>query len=386
MRIEVLTTLYPGPPRPFEGVFAERRWLGMRERGHEVHVTHPLPLAPGPFLFGRWAEIKKMPRHEVRGGIPVYRPRYLHIPGRPNFNAARFARVAVRSIESRERPDVVVIDYAWPASCAVPALVERGIPCVVNGRGSDVLQVSGEAGLGEELAENLRAAGHWCAVSRDLVETMDRLAGREGHGKLVPNGVDLELFTVRDRAEARRELGLELEGPLVLVAGHLIERKDPLLALEVFERGAPAEAHLAFVGRGRLRPQLEAKIRQRKLTRRVSIVGEVPPGGLARWYAAADLLLLTSRREGRPNVVIEALASGRPVLATPAGGTAELLAGFDGMLSETREAGELAPLLGRLLRESPAPEVLRASVEPLSWANGLARLEEVLEEARAVRA
>ena len=56
MRIEVLTSLYPSPPRPHEGIFAERRWTGMQTRGHEVHVVHPLPRT-GPFVRGSWAEI-----------------------------------------------------------------------------------------------------------------------------------------------------------------------------------------------------------------------------------------------------------------------------------------------------------------------------------------
>ena len=128
MKISVLTSLYPSPTRPFEGVFAERRWLGMLERGHEIRVTNPVPLAPGPFLFGKWAEIAKMPRQEDRGGIPVARPRYFHVPGRVRQNARRFSKVGVRRILGGGRPDVVVVDYAWPAAVAALRLRELGIP------------------------------------------------------------------------------------------------------------------------------------------------------------------------------------------------------------------------------------------------------------------
>ena len=94
-------------------------------------------------------------------------------------------------------------------------------------------------------------------------------------------------------------------------------------------------------------------------------------------------LLLTSTREGRPNVVLEALASGRPVLATAAGGTAELLVDWtDRSLAETRDPGTLSRMLTALLDDPPPPAALRASVEPLSWSASLATLEGFLEEAR----
>ena len=195
---------------------------------------------------------------------------------------------------------------------------------MIHGRGSDVLEVAGEAGLADRLSLYLRAAGRWCAVSRDLVETLDRLGQDAGRGVLVPNGVDTLLFHPRDRAHCRRALGLDPRAALVLVVGHLIPRKDPLLALEVFCRGAPKDARLAFVGSGPLETDLRRAIRRAGLVKRVELMGERAPESLAQLYGAADLVLLTSRREGRPNVVLEALASGRPVLATAAGGTAEL--------------------------------------------------------------
>jgi glycosyltransferase involved in cell wall biosynthesis len=249
-----------------------------------------------------------------------------------------------------------------------------------------VLQVAGEAGLGGHLARFLRAAGHWCAVSRDLLAVMDELGG--GHGALVPNGVDLDLFRVRERAAARAELGVPEGGSVVLVAGHLIPRKDPLFALRAFRAGAPVDARLVFVGEGGLRGALEREIAEHGLAPRVSLVGEASPERLATWYAAADCLLLTSRREGRPNVVLEALASGRPVLATDAGGTRELLAGSDALegflvpAEAARDPDEVGRRLGALLARSHDPERLRASVAGLSWEGSLDALEGVLERAR----
>ena len=99
---------------------------------------------------------------------------------------------------------------------------------------------------------------------------------------------------------------------------------------------------------------------------------------------AADLLLLTSRREGRPNVVLEALASGRPVLATDAGGTRELLEERNAaMLARTREPGALGRQLSTLLATPLEPAALASSVAHLTWDAALETLERCLEAAVA---
>ena len=258
------------------------------------------------------------------------------------------------------------------------------IPSVINGRGSDVLQVAGEAGLAAPLRHYLSFASGWCGVSQDLVDTLDQLGGDAGRGRLVPNGVDTERFHPRDRGPARAARLPELgpEAPLVLVVGHLIPRKDPLLALAAFRAAGLARrgGRLVFVGRGPLEDELRAA--SSDLGGAVELVGECEPNELAEWYAAADCLLLTSSREGRPNVVLEALASGRPVLATAAGGTAEVLEGLPGMLATDRDPEALGALLNGLLTAEWEPDRLAAHVAPLSWEASAEALEELLEDLR----
>ena len=382
MKIAVLTSLFPSQVSPFEGIFAERRWQGMLARGHEVTVTRPVPRTPWPFVYGKWQLIHSVPAEEQRGGIVVSAPRYVHIPKLARRNAAAFARAGLQQVLSNGQPDVVVCDYAWPAAAAAVELKRAGIACVISGRGSDVLEVAGEAGLGRELSSYLQAAGHWCAVSEHLLSTMNELG--DGRGTLVPNGVDTELFRIRNQSEARTQLGIETTGKLVIVVGHLIPRKDPLLALQAFVAGAPEDAELVFVGNGELFGEVECAIAERKLAGRIRMVGAQTPEQLASWYAAADCLLLTSRREGRPNVVLEALSSGCPVLATDAGGTAELLASLEGMLvpaSAGRAAKVVGAQLGLLLERDRAPERIRAAVAELSWERSLDSLEACLQAA-----
>lgn len=361
----------------------------MVKRGHDVFVVQPLPRAPvGPLgsLLGRphWSEIARMPRQEFRDGIPIERPRYLHVPGRALANADGFARAGCSRLLGAATCDVVVCDYAWPAARAAAQLRAACLPTLINGRGSDVLQVAETPKLAQALGQCLRDAGNWCAVSQDLVDAMDRLAGGPARGVLVPNGVDLDQFEMRDRSFARQRLGLASEGTLVLVVGHLIGRKDPLLALDAFARAALANARIAFVGAGALRPALDQRARELNLGDRFTLRGEVPSASLCDWYNASDVLLLTSSREGRPNVVLEALACGRPVLATDAGGTAELLVGLPQCLVDSRDPEVIGRALVSLLRNPPTSQRCRAQVEGLSWEQSLDALEGCLARARAL--
>lgn len=386
LRIGVLTSLYPAPERPFEGIFAQRRWSGMLDRGHDVRVCQPTPRVPWPLgsLFPRrFGDLQRRPSEELQGGISIQRPRYRHISKRPVGNAKRFAKAGMDNLVSSSwRPDIVVCDYAWPAGAAAPLGQSLGIPVVLSGRGSDVLEVGGEAGLGDELGAFLRCAGKWVAVSQDLVDAMDALAGDE-LGTLVPNGVDAALFHPRpdsERAAVRSELGWKVDDKVILLVGHLIRRKDPLLALESFRhfQATCPDARLVVIGKGELEAQFREAVQQAGLGDYVDMLGERRADDLSGLYAAADCLLLCSSREGRPNVVLEALSSGLPVVATAAGGTGELLepSPFDTVHSRTADA--IAKTLQDTLACPPLRQAIADSVAGLSWSASLDTLEAVL--------
>ena len=398
MNVGVLTSLYPSDARPVEGVFAQRRWLALQARGHVVRVVHPRPFALSWIGPAAWRAIAAAPRHENRLGLEVLRPRYWHWPARAATNAKAFAAVGVKALQSLGTVDVVFADYAWPAAQAARAVRAWGRPMVIHGRGSDILQVAGEPKLRPALVDALATAGNWCAVSADLVAHMDELGGAPGRGVLIPNGVDSQLFAPGDRLAARSELGLDPHGTVILVVGHLIERKDPLLALasarawhaQHAQRKQAHEHAIVFVGAGVLEPALRAQAalcktgpKERGLC--VRLEGELAAPALASWYRAADVLLLTSTREGRPNVVLEALASGLPVLATEAGGTGELLEGLPMCLAATRDPDQLAKALAALLKRPPAAADLRERALRLSWQASTDRLETYLQAVRAAQ-
>jgi teichuronic acid biosynthesis glycosyltransferase TuaC len=200
----------------------------------------------------------------------------------------------------------------------------------------------------------------------------------------VMNGVDATLFAPRDRAGARRELGLALpEGArVVLYVGNLKEDKGVLDLAEAFDRIAPAErdVHLVIVGGGAARAKLE--LLAARWPGRVVLTGARPLREVATWLGACDVLTLPSWAEGTPNVVLEALASGRRVVATRVGGLPDLVTDPRlGELVPARDVSSLAAALARAARlDYDAGEVAWLGGRG-GWADSAAQLEAVLREA-----
>jgi len=183
------------------------------------------------------------------------------------------------------------------------------------------------------------------------------------------NGVDLQRFTPLPRAATRAALGLG-EGPVLLSVGHLIERKGHHLAIEALAsvRQRHPSARLVIVGAGEERAHLAALAARLGLTDAVTLAGAIPNEELARWYSAADLLILASSREGWANVLLEAMACGTPVVATRLWGTPEVLTDpVAGVLVE-RTVPSLADGVLQVLSRLPDPAAVRRYAEGFDWA------------------
>ena len=131
--------------------------------------------------------------------------------------------------------------------------------------------------------------------------------------------------------------------------------------------------------------QLPALVRERGLGERVLLPGGMEPLQVARWISAADLLTLPSWSEGYPNVVVEALACGTPVVATDVGGTREILREGRGLLVPPRDADALRGALAEALRCDWNREAIAASMAR-GWDDVAAETLGVCEEVVARRA
>lgn len=245
----------------------------------------------------------------------------------PTGKDPRMLPEAVRALRSAIRefaPDVVnAHNPGIMMLVGVGTLRGRTVPAITTLHGSAPEQyrfnayAAKVAGLpiiacGPTVAEQMRDAGHPVQAT-------------------ILNGV--RVSATQDPAEVRAGLGVPADVPFLVQVGRLAPQKNPVLAVEAFAQGAPPEAVFAFVGDGDERDTVRAAIDRLGLGERVKLLGgRTDAHDIMR---AADVVTLTSNWEGHPLVLLEAMYLGRPVLATRAPGSRELVRdGVDGLLTE----------------------------------------------------
>ncbi len=334
VRTLLFSTLYPSAERPTHGIFVETRLSQLLRAGQvETRVVAPVPWFPSTSArWGSYARFARTPRREQRAGVEVYHPRYL-LPPKVGMSLAPFllalgARGTVRRLIA-EGFDFDVIDahYYYPDGVAAALLgAHFGKPVTVTARGSDINQIPQHWWPRRLIRWAGARAAASIGVSAALVQRMRGLGLDPARLQVMPNGVDMERFSAHDPAAMRQALGI-VAGPVLLTVGNLHEHKGQWLAIEALARlrlRRPA-AQLLVIGAGPDEALLRERARALKVEDAVRWVGTVPNETLARWYSAADVLILGSSREGWPNVLLEAMACGTPVVASDVGGVREIV-------------------------------------------------------------
>jgi glycosyltransferase involved in cell wall biosynthesis len=248
--------------------------------------------------------------------------------------------------------------------------------------GSDVLVAGKNKWRRRRIAEALRECDGVVAVGRDLAEHVVRLGVKPDRVHVVYNGVDRELFCEGDRSQARAALGLAEDKRMVLFVGNLLLSKGAGILIEACRRlrGHGVDFHCWLVGQGRDERTLRALVARHGLRDQVRFAGPYPHAQLPLWYRASDVVALPSFSEGVPNVLREALACGRPFVATRVGGVPEVAPAAFSRLVAPGEPGALADALEEVLRAPRAPEFQHALPAPMTWEESARQLAERLEE------
>lgn len=317
--------------------------------------------------------------------FPVRWPLYWFIPrvafathGRSLFHSSW---PALRAAAREHGPQVLLATWLYPLGQAALLAARRlGLPLVIKLHGSDLLLHKDNPAIAPILRRVLHQAAGVIAVSPNLAQEARAQGVAPDKIVVVPNGVDQERFTPQDRAAARRKLGLDCQGPLALFVGRLVPGKGVDQALNAL--AALPQARLLVVGEGPQGPALEAQARRLGLEGRVIWAGAQPHAAIPDYLGACDVLVLPSMSEGEPNVILEALAAGRPVVASRVGNVAGMVGhGREGLLFPAGEQELFVKCLDEALRRSWDPAALRRSVAQRSWAGGARQILQVLARA-----
>src|SRR4051812_43992171 len=333
MRILLVTQMYPGPDAPDLGVFVRQIADELERAGDDVERV----------VIDR------------RGGSPA---KYAGLASR----AAREAR--------HFRPDVVYGHFLFPAGGAA-ALASRvsGARLVLTAHGRDVRNIGAIRGVARATRLAVGRADAVVAVSDFLRRELEaKLPAARGKTLVIDSGVDLARFRHRDPGPLREELGGEAGGPHYLCVGTLDERKNVVRLADAFaelEGGT-----LVFAGDGPLRAALEGRPG-------VRLLGRVSHDRVAELIAASDVVCQPSLIEPFGQVVLEALASERPVVATRIGGPAELVTPETGVLVDPGSVESIAAGLragAELPRPNPAARAIAEEHDVVKQAARVAQL------------
>lgn len=344
MKIITLTTLYPNVLQPRHGIFVKNRLQAMEEiAGFSRIVIAPIPHNPHLEIFtSRYKFYKNLPAGEMISGINVYHPRYYTVPGGYFVdNAASMAKAAEEAIadESLEC-DLIDGQYLYPDGVAAYKVAKNhNLPLVLTARGSDVNHWMENKKARAQILEAIDYSSAVICVSDALKQCLVSYGVPETKLTVIINGIDQENFNPDIEANPLRE-------KYYLTVGNLIPLKGHHITLNAFSE--LLKKRLIIVGDGEQRRALKSQAKYLGIQKRVQFIKHLDQKKLGEFYAGATATILMSSMEGMPNVVLESLACGTPVIACDVGGVSEILNENNGILLHDRSEYSLINAIGNI--------------------------------------
>jgi teichuronic acid biosynthesis glycosyltransferase TuaC len=372
MRILSFSYCFPNRCRPTWGVFVAQRLAAIARRSDvQLEVLAPVPVFPiASRLKGALP-----PVDDVMYGVKTYYPRFFYVPKVFKYLDAAFYARGLKAWLSRRcrdfKPNILDSHFEWPDAVGVSYLAaELGLPYSITLRGK-IYPCLEDARMRCRLAKALQGATAVFSVDNRMAEIAREMGAASDRICVSPNGVDLSHFQPRDRLAARRTLGLPENGRILVTVAHLGERKGHRETIQALAQ-LPGDVHLVLVGGDDQVSGGEAALRSLAnslgVADRVRFAGRQPYERVPLYFNAADVSVLASWREGCPNVVLESLASGTPVVASDVGGVRAMIRdGHNGRIVPPRQAEPLCGAIQDLLASRPSPEEVHRSPAVRGW-------------------
>jgi glycosyltransferase involved in cell wall biosynthesis len=388
LRVLVVTKIFPNAREPHSSTFNRQQFAELG-RLCDVEVLATIPWFPFASLVGKRSKastLRGVPESDTIAGLSVSHPRFLYVPkvGDAVASPLYAASLLGSFLRRRRNVDVILASWAYPDGAAAVLLgALLGIPVVIKLHGSDINVIGQRPVVRAHLRRVFPRAAAIVAVSRALGEGAIALGAPRERTHTVVNGIDKGRFSPRDRAASRRAVSLPVSGRILTFVGRLEREKGVFDLLEAFAMIASrTDVTLALVGDGSRRAEVEALAKP--FGDRVRVLGTRPHDEIVHYVGAADVVTLPSWNEGTPNAVLEALASGRRVVATDVGGIPDIVHRRElGLLVPPRAPSELAAALGEALEQPYFPDEIVSLAGVRSWAESARELEGILS--RAVR-
>jgi glycosyltransferase involved in cell wall biosynthesis len=313
---------------------------------------------------------------------------YWYIPGLSQSINALFMffsiSIAYPHLVFIKKWDVVFGSWLYP-DCVVANWVGRirSIPSIGHAIGSDVNVIAQKKLQRWQIVKFLSNCFRVLTVSADLGRKLEHLGLPKDRLEVVYNGVDADVFRPLGKAQAREITGMPLDAKVITFVGSLFREKGCFELIRAFASLRPIDnrIRLVFVGQGAMLAALKTDAEKLGVTANVTFVGRVLHGDLGPWFAGSDITCLPSYREGVPNVIMESMSCGIPVVASDVGGIPEVLPSFAGIMVPAENESALASALNSALSTEWDADAIRKHVGAFTWKNTVDEIESLMMNA-----
>lgn len=369
LRLLIVSQQFPSHAKPTHAIYNKQQFYALSHR-FDIKVLVPVD----------WVSWLRHGKRALSGDSPLdvhYTP-YFYLPKLLRNFTPRLMSLSIGPLFRRLlgwEPDAVLASWAFPDAVAVKQILgktDRPFFCAVHG--SDVHLHCVEPSRRRQVVAAFNSANAVFTVSAELKSCL------LGHGvepeRLIVNynGVDDSKFFPIERASARNSLSLPLDREIFLFVGNLKAPKGPFDLLEAFqklaERRRLENTTLIYIGDGEGRPQLtkmSAELESNYPGVHIMVLGSVPHEQINQWVNAANFVCLPSHSEGVPNVVLESMRCGIPVIASDVGGIPEVLDPRCGVLVPAKEVEAIVDGIEQARNHDWDPDAIREYSRKFRW-------------------
>lgn len=377
----VVSEFFPHAKHPHEGVHVQEQLL-YTPGGQNATVFAPTIWYPPVPRYRPWRANRAAAGWQQQEGRRVFRVAIPHLPLIAEWLApGTFLRkVRAEIIDWRIPFDLIHAHWAYRSGYVAWRLAQEFCkPLVITVYGSDVNRWLFERRKRRKLLAALAGATAVVALSENLRQ---KLIGENLAAAMiftVPSGIDLALFAPPS-AVFVPEMPRHFADTFVFACvANLYPVKGIALLLRALAT-TPSHIGLLLIGDGPERPHLEQLVHSLQLGHRVWLAGRQAHASIPAWLHAVDALVLASHNEGLPSVVLEALACGKPVVATAVGGIPEIINSDRlGILVPPADIGALAEALVATAAQSWDVAAIRRRAEDFSWVKFQQRITEIYQ-------
>jgi glycosyltransferase involved in cell wall biosynthesis len=354
----------------------------------DLKVVAPLPWSPLVYAPA-WMGGERLPERETIDGIDVYHPRYFMTPkvGRMFYGYFFYLSLLenIREIYKSFHFDVIYAPWVFPDGVGSQLIArDMGKPIIIGALGTDINSYMNYFLRRKIIARSLAGSEGVIAVSRALKNKMVENGVPDDKISVITNGVDNEVFKPLDKEQCRKTLGITSSGKAILFVGNLVRGKGIEDLVDAFSGMSEriGDSRLMIIGDGPLKNSLKRRIDKAGLKGKVNFTGKQRHDSIPLWMNACDVFCLPSHNEGCPNVVLEAMACGAPIVATNVGGIPELIVpGIDGELVPAREPKALSAAIESVLNRSKEPKDRTTPPRVQNWFENAGQVYEILKSA-----